>query len=191
MERGTYGYYIKYKKKKGIISGILLIGILIIVAICLVKYSTTSNVLILPAVILAIPFSKYFVAFILGLKYKSISIENKNKIDSNFIENDEVKILYDMTISAMEVVTGTPIIVIYDGNIHYIPYNKLKEKHKDIQKNVLHSIIKDAGYEDECFVTAYDNIDNLIEGVNKTIKEDSRINATRSIIERLVILCLS
>ncbi len=191
MDRGTYGYYKSYNKKNLIISAILLAGILIGVIVCVVKYKTTSNVLILPAVILAIPFAKFIVAFILGAKYKSISIEDKDKLEDIFADNEEVKILYDMTISAKDVVTGAPVIVIYDGNIHYIPYSKHKDAHKEVQKSVFMDTIKSAGYEDECTVTSYNNINNLIKGVNTTIKEESRFNATRSVYERLVILCLT
>ncbi len=191
MDRGTYGYYKNYNKKHAIISGILLICILAIVIFCVVKYKTTSNVYIVPAVILAIPFAKFFVSLLLGIKYKSISTEDKDKIENNFADNEEVKILYDMTISARDIVTGAPVIIIYDGNIHYISYGSNTEKHRDTQKAVLYDVIEDAGYKDECDVTVYNNVDNLIKGVNKTIKDESRFNATRSIVERIVILCLT
>lgn len=190
MEKGTYGYYKSYKKKKGLIALILLLLIVAYVGGCLLFFKTTKTVYIVPGVILALPFAKFAVAYILGAKYKSITLEEYEKVNSALGAINGINILYDITVSAMEVITGAPLLVIYDGNIYYIVSSGTKEKDKDIQKSALNMVIESAGYEGECKVTRYNNVDSLIEAVTHYTCDTPRDNASKSIYERLLILGL-
>lgn len=190
MDKGSYGYYNNYKKKKGLWSLAFAIVIAILVALCFIIYGTNKTTLIVPAVVLVLPFSKFLIAYLMGAKYTSISSEDYKLLEDTYGNDDSVILLYDMTISTAETVLGVPVIALYDGNIYYIEHAKNNAKYKAILRNVFALAIEDARYKDECESHEVLNVSKLVESIDKAKVEEPRDNASLSIKQRLLVLCL-
>ena len=79
-DKGEYGYLKSYKKMRLFFSclfGVVILGIIILL---LVLFKTTKTVYVVVPILLALPFSKNFIGYILCVKFKPLNEEKYNTL---------------------------------------------------------------------------------------------------------------
>ena len=71
LNKGTYGYIVKYKKRFGLISLFWILWIAVLFTVGCLIYQTKMNIWTLFAVLFVLPAARSWVAFIVMLTYHS------------------------------------------------------------------------------------------------------------------------
>ena len=162
-EKGEYGYLKRYRRNKLIGTIIFALMIIFIVVTIVIMFGDTKRVAIVFAILLALPLAKFIIAFILCVKFKSLSLEDYNLIRDK--TGDSFKdILFDMSITQYEGMKFYPSMLIKNGKIYaYVNAKDYSLKKKDYEKWIKNAIT-DTKYEYKVFVT--DNFETYIKKVN-------------------------
>ena len=162
-EKGEYGYLKRYRRNKLIGTIIFALMIIFIVVTIVIMFGDTKRVAIVFAILLALPLAKFIIAFILCVKFKSLSLEDYNLIRDK--TGDSFKdILFDMSITQYEGMKFYPSMLIKNGKIYaYVNAKDYNLKKKDYEKWIKNAIT-DTKYEYKVFVT--DNFETYIKKVN-------------------------
>ena len=103
LDKGDYGYLNQYKRNKLLVSLILAAMIAFIVITTIIMFGDTSRVSIIFAILLALPFAKFIIAYILCARFKSIEKDAADKISAaagaEYIMYDVVVAQYQNAVS--------------------------------------------------------------------------------------------
>jgi hypothetical protein len=127
MEKGQYGYMNRYKRN--VLISIIILGLFIIVGVFMTvfMFNTKKSVFILIPILIAIPFAKQIIAYLLCAGFREIGKEEHKKILDNISYSDDASLMYDVSISRYEGIIYFPVAVVRDGRI-LVYYNKKYDK---------------------------------------------------------------
>jgi len=177
VQKGEYGYLKAYKLSKLIMVAILAIMLAAVVIGTIIMYGDTSRVIIVFAILLSLPLAKFLIAYIIVVKFNSLTFDEHAKIANTYRGNDKC-LMFDMTISQYEGIKFYQSMLIKNGKIYALVINKdYKDKSKDYEKWIADSIVSDK-YKYK--VTVFDNIDDYIKKINSV----SEPNDNNKLIDR-------
>lgn len=133
-EKGEYGYlkYYRLCKLIGVIVFTAMIEFIVITMLLL--WGSTSRVIVVFAILLSLPLAKFFIAFIMCVKFKSLDEEDYVSIRDG-IKNEHGIILYDVAVSRYEGMKFYQSICVKNGKICALAMDKsFEENKKDYEK---------------------------------------------------------
>jgi len=177
LKKGDYGYLDKYKKSNLI--GVLLLGLMIIfiVVTVIIMHGDTKRVAIIFAILLALPFSKFIIAYFMVAKFKPISKDEYNKICEKCPEC-KGQIFFDAVISQYEGMKIYQSLLVKNGRVYAYVANRDYTSHKKDYEKWLTNSYSSSKYEYKVFTT--DNLDIYI----KKIASISEPNDNTRIIDK-------
>ena len=113
--KGDYGYLTRYKRNKLIATVVLGLMIILSVVITVIMFGDTKRVAIIFAILLSLPFAKFFIAYITCARYKSIDAGLAEIIYEKAGRNS---VLLDMVISQYEGMKHYSSICVKNGGIY-------------------------------------------------------------------------
>lgn len=146
-EKGSLGYMNAYKKRQGrYIAGLALVILAAVAAVFLI-FGTLRHVAILIPVILALPFAKLSVLWLIVAKYHSLDETEGKQVQERLGKRKNCIVLFDMALSSYETISYVPCLVIDQGNL-YLLWGGSNDKHyKEEQlKEYVQGIIDRTGY---------------------------------------------
>lgn len=162
--KGEYGYMKAYRQGKLIVSIILVAMIEFIVITLLLMYGSTSRIMVVIAILLALPLAKFFIAFIMCVKFKPLAQEEYEQICSKTEDAGADALLYDVVISKYEGMKFYQSVCVKNGRIYALVIDKkFSENKKDYEKWVT-ECIADSKY--KYGVTIINDIEEYIKKVN-------------------------
>lgn len=177
VQKGEYGYLKAYKLSKLIMVAILAIMLAAVVIGTIIMYGDTSRVIIVFAILLSLPLAKFLIAYIIVVKFNSLTFDEHAKIANTYRGNDKC-LMFDMTISQYEGIKFYQSMLIKNGKIYALVINKdYKDKSKDYEKWIADAIVSDK-YKYK--ITVFDNIDEYIKKINSV----SEPNDNNKLIDR-------
>ena len=136
-DKGEYGYLKSYKKMRLFFSclfGVVILGIIILL---LVLFKTTKTVYVVVPILLALPFSKNFIGYILCVKFKPLNEEKYNTINNSIKEDTKRDLLFDVVISQYEGMLFYQSICIRNGKVYALIQEKPDKTTEKNTKNGL------------------------------------------------------
>ncbi len=177
VNKGEYGYLKSYKFAKLIVVAILAIMIAAVVLGTIIMYGDTSRVVIVIAILLSMPLAKFLIAYIIVVKYDSLTYDEYVKISNTYRSNDKC-LMFDITISQYEGIKFYESMFIKNGKIYALVMNKdCKTKKNDYEKWISNCLISDK-YKYK--ISVFDNIDEYIKKINSV----SEPNDNNKLIDR-------
>ncbi len=176
MEKGTAGYMHSYKKKYGLTAlGILVVIAAMVIGIYLIL-GTIKHIAAVVPILLALPFAKILILWVIVAKYKSITPEDASRIEEQLEGRENVRILYDMALSSYESVSYASCIVIDQGNVYLLWGGATdKEYTEEKQREYIKNMIVKTGYDFD--VITVHSIDELITQILNAPVSDEDISA--------------
>ena len=177
VNKGEYGYLKSYKFTKLIVVVILAIMIAAVVLGTIFMYGDTSRVVIVIAILLSMPLAKFLIAYIIVVKFDSLTYDEYVKISNTYRSNDKC-LMFDITISQYEGIKFYESMFIKNGKIYALVMNKdCKTKKNDYEKWISNCLISDK-YKYK--ISVFDNIDEYIKKINSV----SEPNDNNKLIDR-------
>ncbi|MDE6024442.1 MAG: hypothetical protein K2G45_03210 [Lachnospiraceae bacterium] len=175
VNKGEYGYLKAYRRGK--LVGFIIFAAMIefIVITMLLAFGSTSRVGIVFAILLTLPMAKFFIAFILCVRFKQLD-ENDYKKISDSISNQYGFLMYDLAISQYEGFKFYQAMCIKNGKICALALDKNFSTEKKTYEKWIQSCLKDSKYKYTIYV--YDNMDDYIKKANSISEPNDK---TRSI----------
>lgn len=122
MDKGTYGYIKYYKKRKFLYTSILLVTLL---AIFIFGYKIDKrNECAIISVVMIIPMSKYLVALLISLPYKSMDSKDHKVIEE---KKGNGCISYDFIFTSGEKIMNADCVYVDDKNITLLVTNRKQD----------------------------------------------------------------
>lgn len=173
-EKGDYGYINAYKKNKLIIALILAAMIAFVVLTVIIMYGTTNKVVIVFAILLSMPFSKFIIAYIICAKFNPLSKDEYEKIQEETKDTD-IKMLYDITISQYEGVKFYHSVCVRNGKVCALVLDKNIVKARSDYEKWLAACVEDEKYNYKIHV--FGDIDAYLKKINSisTPNDNTRI----------------
>lgn len=164
MTKGTLGYIDAYKRRYGLYALALAACILAGAIIILLVFGTLKHVAIIVPVILALPFAKLLILWVIVVKFHSLKPEEGENLEKALGERRNCIILYDMALSSYDAISFASALVIDQGNI-YLLWGGSNDKNYGAgqQQEYVQEIMTRTGYHDSVF-TVY-SLEELIEQV--------------------------
>lgn len=184
--KGEYGYINEYKKRKLTFSGIFLFMILFIVITMLIMFGSTKRVMVVFAILLALPFSKFIIGYIVCFKFKSLSKSDHEKILKSYKDSAD-ELLFDMTISQYEGIKYYDSMLIKNNIIVALVTSKNYKKDKKSYETWIKKCFEDSKYSYSIFI--YNDMDSYLKKIN-SISEPGDKNklVDRHIKERIIVM---
>ena len=137
-QKGQYGYIKAYRKKRLIIALICLAMIASLLVASFLIFETRKTWLAIIACVIAIPFARNVTDIIMAMRVKPLSKNQYDKVNEEIkklrdkVYDDEIGLVYDLTITRSEGIGFIPCAYIMNNNvIIYSPKdNTAKEKEK-------------------------------------------------------------
>ena len=150
-EKGEYGYlkYYRLCKLIGVIVFTAMIEFIVITMLLL--WGSTSRVIVIFAILLALPLAKFFIAFIMCVKFKPLDEEDYVSIRDG-IKNVHGIILYDVAVSRYEGMKFYQSICVKNGKICALAMDKSFEENKKDYEKWLESCVSNSKYSYSIYV---------------------------------------
>lgn len=190
MTKGTLGYIEAYKKRYGLYT-LGLAGLILAAAVAVfLIFGTVKHVAVIIPVILALPFAKLLILWVIVVKFHSLKKEQGEYLEDSLKERQNCIILYDMALSSYETVSFAPALVIDQGNI-YLLWGDSNEKSygSQQQQEYVQGIVEKTGYHYSVFSAA--SVEELVEQVkgSSISEEDLSLKCDR-LKQRMLDVCV-
>lgn len=169
-DKGEYGYLNAYNREKLIITLVLAAMIEIIVISLMLKFGDTKRVFVVFAILLALPFAKFFIAFAMSFKFKPLTKEQYDKIISN--KNENGNYLFDLMVSQYEGIRFFQSVCVINNNIFGLALGKKYPLEKKEYEKWLKQSFADSKYEYN--VTIAGDVDEYISLISNTEEPDDK-----------------
>lgn len=190
MEKGTLGYIDAYKKRYGGYT-VLLAGLILAAAVAIyLIFGTVKHIAIVVPIILALPFAKLLILWVIVVKFHSLRTEEGKAIKRHLEDRKNCRILYDMALSSYEAVSFASCLVIDQGTVFLLwAGSNDKNYDADKQREYIQGIVEKTGYH-YSVVTVY-SVEELIEQVerNEVSEDDLSIKCDR-LKQRMLDICV-
>ena len=122
-QKGQYGYLKAYRKGK--ITGVLIFSamILFIVITLLIQFKSTKHVMVVFAILLALPLAKFLIAYILCARLKPLCQNDYDKI-INSVDTDKCELIFDVGITRYEGLRFYQSICVKNNQIYALCIDK-------------------------------------------------------------------
>lgn len=165
MDKGTLGYIDSYKKRYGLYIAGLALAIVISALVVYFIFGTLKHVAVLVPVILALPFAKILVLWLIVAKFHSMDTEEGTLIQERLENRRNCILLFDMALSAYEAVSFASCLIIDQGNIYLLWGDSNDKKFsQEQQRDYVQDIVRKTGYQDFQVFT-YTDLTELIEDI--------------------------
>lgn len=150
-EKGEYGYlkYYRLCKLIGVIVFTAMIEFIVITMLLL--WGSTSRVIVVFAILLSLPLAKFFIAFIMCVKFKPLDEADYASIRDN-VKNEHGILLYDVAISRYEGMKFYQSICVKNGKICALAMDKHFEENKKNYEKWLEGCLSDSKYNYSIYV---------------------------------------
>ena len=136
LDKGFYGHSKRYKNTKMMMVLVLFLFILSDVVISLILFQTRKTWFIVFGCILAIPFARNLIDFIMALKAEPLEAEEYETV-SAIEKASERSFLYDITITDTDGVVYIPCMMVCNNNIvAFVPKVKEASEREKIKKYI-------------------------------------------------------
>ena len=186
-KKGEYGYMDSYKKSKLIVSLIFAVMISFIILTMLFMFGSTGRVMVIFAILLVLPFSKFLIGYIMCATFTPLSVENYEIVKSETKDCTGI-LLYDVVITRTEGMKFYQSMYVCNSKIYAYVENK-----KDLNKKTYESWIKEciSGTKFSYTIKVFDNIDEYIKKVNSvSAANDKTVKIDKHIVERILVTCV-
>lgn len=165
MDKGTLGYIDSYKKRYGLYIAGLALAIVISAVVVYFIFGTLKHVAVLVPVILALPFAKILVLWLIVAKFHSMDTEEGTLIQERLENRRNCILLFDMALSSYEAVSFASCLIIDQGNIYLLWGGSNDKKFsQEQQRDYVQDIVRKTGYQDfQVFI--YTDLTELIEDI--------------------------
>ncbi|MDD6400819.1 MAG: hypothetical protein PUG10_04320 [Lachnospiraceae bacterium] len=164
-DKGEYGYLKSYKKMRLFFSclfGVVILGIIILL---LVLFKTTKTVYVVVPILLALPFSKNFIGYILCVKFKPLNEEKYNTINNSIKEDTKRDLLFDVVISQYEGMLFYQSICIRNGKVYALIQEKPDKTTEKKYEKWIYESIYDGKH--DIIIKIFSDIDDYIKKTNQ------------------------
>lgn len=190
MEKGTLGYIDAYKKRYGwyslILAALILAGALTVYLI----FGTLRHIAVLIPIILALPFAKLLILWVVVVKFHSLKQEDGERLKARLEGRKNCILLFDLALSAYEAISFASVLVIDQGNI-YLLWGGSNEKSygQEQQREYVQEIVNRTGYHFSVHTT--ENVEELLEQVEAApvSEEDLAVKCDR-LRKRMLDICV-
>lgn len=170
MEKGEYGYIDHYKKNKLKTAAVFIALIAVILAVVLCVYRTNQTYFIVIPIILALPFAKYMVAYIVVYPFHSMSGKQYDAVTAFLEGRKHIYPVYDVTLASESAFSFLSFLLIYDGAVYAcMGEGNRKFNQKDIQV-YLEALVKKAGY--QCAVLVFETMEDTLDAIEERLHSD-------------------
>ena len=182
-DKGEYGYLNAYKREKLIITLILAAMIEIIVISLMLKFGDTKRVFVVFAILLSLPLAKFFIAFVMSYKFKSLSKEQYNMIISN--KNENGIYLFDIMASQYEGIRFFQSVCVINNNVFGLALDKKYPLEKKEYEKWLKKSFEDSKYEYNVIIAG--DVDEYISLIANVEAPDDKVKLIdKHITERIL-----
>lgn len=188
INKGEYGYLKAYRRRKLVGFIIFVAMIEFIVITMLLMFGSTSRVGIVFAILLTLPMAKFFIAFIMCIKFKPLDEDSYKKI-SDGVHNQYGFLMYDLVISQYEGFKFYQAMCVKNGKVCALVLDKNAQTEKKAYEKWIKSCFKDSKYQYAVYV--YDNIDGYIKKAN-SISEPNENTRTidKHVAQNIMEMCV-
>ncbi len=116
VAKGNYGYARSLKKRRLLLMFACFFFILADVIISLVFFQTKKTLFVVLACIMAIPFAKNLIGYLMVIRYQPLTEEEYREAEAMAAERDTT-FAYDISVTAPEGVLFYPCVAIYNNNV--------------------------------------------------------------------------
>lgn len=187
-KKGEYGYIESYKKSKLIVSLIFAAMISFIIITMLIMFGSTQRVMVIFAILLVLPFSKFLIGYIMCATFKSLSKEDYERI-SRETKEASGNLLYDVVITRTEGMKFYQSMYICNSRIYaYVEDKKFNENKKAYETWIKECV---SGTKFEYTIKVFSNQDEYIKKVNSVSSaNDKTVKIDKHIVERILVTCV-
>ena len=186
QEKGDYGYLTRYKKKRTVITGLLVAGMAIIIGFGYWRYNTMKTIFTVVGILFSLPIAKILSGLFVVLPLKSISETRKKELEQSISNVPSKQILWDLPLSSTEKVRYFPYVIFSDQTVLILYEEEKKSEAKEAEKyfrNLLKNNCHRAGF---LFITSEKQFLKKANEIDWTIKnqeEADRIKETILVYE--------
>lgn len=176
-----------YKKSKLIVSLIFAAMISFIILTMLFMFGSTGRVMVIFAILLVLPFSKFLIGYIMCATFMPLSVEDYEKVKEATKDCTGI-LLYDVEITRTEGMKFYQSMYVCNSKIY--AYAKSK---KDLDKKTYENWIKEciSGTKFSYTIKVFDNLDEYIKKVNSvSAANDKTVKIDKHIVERILVTCV-
>lgn len=187
-KKGEYGYIDSYKKSKLIITLIFALMISFIIITMLFMFGTTQRVMVIFAILLVLPFSKFLIGYLMCAAFNPLDKKLYDKLSSE-TKDCPGNLLYDVVITCTEGMKFYQSMYICNSRIYaFITDKKFSDNKKDYEKWIKDCI---SGTKFSYSIKLFDDLDEYIKKVNSVSSandKDEKID--KHIVERILVTCV-
>ncbi len=187
-KKGEYGYMEAYKRSKLIISLVFAVMIAFIIITMLFMFGSTQRVMVIFAILLVLPFSKFLIGYIMCMTFKPLDKESFEKLSSK-TKDFNTGLLYDVVITRTEGMKFYQSMCVANGKIYaYVDDKKITEKRKSYESWIKECI---SGTKFNYTIKVFDDLDEYIKKVNSiSAANDKTAKIDKHIVERILVTCV-
>lgn len=186
-KKGEYGYIDSYKKSKLVVSLIFAAMISFIILTMLFMFGSTQRIMVIFAILLVLPFSKFLIGYIMCATFKPLSKEDYKRVKKD-TENCSGILMYDVVITRTEGMKFYQSLYVCNSKIYAYTESK-----KDLDKKTYESWIKEciSGTKFSYTIKVFDDLDEYIKKVNSvSAANDKTVKIDKHIVERILVTCV-
>lgn len=187
-KKGEYGYMDSYKKSRLIISLIFATMISFIVITMLFMFGSTQRIMVIFAILLVLPFSKFLIGYIMCSTFKPLSKERYEKLSGETKEATG-NMLYDVVITRTEGMKFYQSMYICNSRIYAFTDDKRFSDNKKSYETWIKECIN--GTKFDYTIKVFSDLDEYIKKVNSvSAANDKIVKIDKHIVERILVTCV-
>ncbi len=187
-KKGEYGYMDSYKKSRLIISLIFAAMISFIVITMLFMFGSTQRIMVIFAILLVLPFSKFLIGYIMCSTFKPLSKERYEKLSGETKEATG-NMLYDVVITRTEGMKFYQSMYICNSRIYAFTDDKRFSDNKKSYETWIKECIN--GTKFDYTIKVFSDLDEYIKKVNSvSAANDKIVKIDKHIVERILVTCV-
>ena len=187
-KKGEYGYMDSYKKSRLIISLIFAAMISFIVITMLFMFGSTQRIMVIFAILLVLPFSKFLIGYIMCSTFKPLSKERYEKLSGETKEATG-NMLYDVVITRTEGMKFYQSMYICNSRIYAFTDDKRFSDNKKSYETWIKECIN--GTKFDYTIKVFSDFDEYIKKVNSvSAANDKIVKIDKHIVERILVTCV-
>ncbi len=148
--KGEYGYLKAYRRGKLIVSLILAAMIAFIIITMLLLFGDTGRVMIVFAILLALPFAKFLIAWIMCAKFEPLHEEQYQKLCQDIADKDMQNnlngVLFDVVITQYEGMKFYQSMCVKNGKVIALVLSKDYQENKKDYRTWIEHCVEDGKY---------------------------------------------
>ena len=128
--KGNYGYTKSLKRRRMLLMLACFVFIMADVLVSLIFFQTKKTLFVILACVMAIPFAKNLIGYLMVIKCEPLSKEDYEKAEEIARERDTI-FAYDISVTASEGVLFYPCVAVYNNNVIGLLQPGQNQKKKD------------------------------------------------------------